>query len=195
MALVIFAKLTEIGLPTEDPIGYSADGNIAQTGCVLLLMQDKTYEDTDSLPNYVLLPPVMIIRHRQGEDSQLNLVNRLLTARNEATAIPIKRSFSHYDNESSGIFKHLKSIVACAAPADREKMLRELMSRFEADHFIQVMDRYAALTLLYKLSSDSSLLTPIAKLKELIPERWRNGHAAVEEWYTNMMKELTPVPG
>lgn len=198
MALVIFAKLKEIGLPTEDPFGYDAEGNVvknAQTKCVLLLLQDKDYVGNDNLPEYDLPPPVIIIQHRQGNVAQIDLVNRFLGKHIKPLASPINRTFSHIDNDSSGIFKVLKSIVACAASIDRKRVLRTLESRFVADHYIQVMDELEARRILDELSPDiNGLPTRIGELESQIPERWRVGDT-VEEWYTKMMQELTHVPG
>lgn len=198
MALVIFAKLKDIGLPTEEPIGYDAEGNVvenAQTKCVLLLLQDKDYVSNDKLPDYDLPSPVIIIQHRQGNFAQIGLVNRSLTERIKPLASPVNRTFSHYDNENSGIFKVLKSIVACVTTIDRKRVLRSLESRFVADHYIQVMDELEARIILDSLSPDiNGLPTRIGELESQIPERWRVGDT-VEEWYTKMMQELTHVAG
>lgn len=194
MALVIFAKLREIGLLTEDPIGYDAEGNVvgnAQTKCVLLLLQDKDYAGNDSLPDYDLPPPLIIIQHRQGNVAQINLVNRFLTGCQKPLASPINRTFSHRDDEGSGIFKELKSIVACVASIDRKRVLGTLESHFVADHYIQVMDELKARIILDELSPDiNGLPTRIGELESQIPGRWRVGDT-VEKWYANMMQELT----
>lgn len=188
MALVVFAKLLELGLPDINPVAFDEEGRVvAPPTCVtLLLLEDEPYSDNDTLQNYDLGTLVMVIRHSQNNQSQLDLVNRYLAADRTTIAVPISQRLSHVATDD--VFVNLKEIVSFQSAEERQLSLRRLVSRFTVDHYTQLMDEYAALKFLHDLSPTDTLEIQAKKVREQIPETWRPAGSTVEDWYANMIR-------
>lgn len=200
MALIVFAKLLEVGLSTKAPVAYDAVGNVAQAGssALLLLMEDKSYATFEQLPPYDLTPnPVMVIRHKVGDtenghlmsNGQLEMVNRHLEGKGQPCAIPMPQTFSHIPADQ--IFVNLRNLVLSSGALERQSHLSSLERRFAVDHYTQVMDKYAALKFLYDLCLDDDLRAETMKALDEIPEQWRQESTLVEEWYKNLIDDLS----
>jgi hypothetical protein len=187
VALIVFAKLNELGRPDLNPVAYDAEGKVAESGAAaaLLLMQDVDYQDDQNLPKYEFSLPVMVIQHRVGNNTQIKIVTRGIPG-----AIPISTGFSHI--QSDNFFLNLKSIVSATDCHQRKPLIASLAAHLTEDYYTQLMDEYAAWGLLLTLPfpSKHEIIAKVENLKNQIPMAWRDETRTVEGWYRNMVNSF-----